>query len=162
MFACACALVRVQHEIATMKKSKYILAYPIVPAPIQAREIPIIQQQYLDDRHHSLYQPMTTYAAPPPPPPQNVVTVLEKVQTVHTYEHKNGLHHSSFQNPMIENGFEHNNGKMDKSESPMRHNHSNNGKFYHIKKIIQHLSIFHSFYNIYVNILRITTHKTSS
>lgn len=118
--------MRVQHEIATINNKKnYILAYPIVPAPIQAREIPIIQQQYLDDRHHSLYQPITTYA--PPPPPQNVVTVLKNDSV--NYELKNGLHHSSFQNPMIENGFEHNNGKMDKSESPMRHNHSNNGKF---------------------------------
>lgn len=105
-----------------LQSKKYILAYPLVPAPIQAREIPIIQQQYLDERHHSLYQPITTYAAPPPPP-QNVVTVLKNDSN--NYEIKNGLHHSSFQNPMIENGFEHNNGKVEKSESPMRqHNTS--------------------------------------
>lgn len=97
--------------------------YPLVPAPIQAREIPTIQQQYLDERHIQLYQPITTYAAPPPPP-QNMVTVIKNEPG--TYELKNGLHHTSFQNPMIENGFDHNNGKMDKSDSPMRHN--NNGK----------------------------------
>lgn len=106
-----------------MKKKIHILAYPIVPAPIQAREIPIIQQPYLDERHHSLYQPITTYAAPPPPP-QNVVTVLKNDSSIN-YELKNGLHHTSFQNPMIENGFEHNNGKMEKSQSPIRHNNSN-------------------------------------
>lgn len=90
---------------------------------MQAREIPIIQQQYLDERHHPLYQPITTYAAPPPPP-QNVVTVLKNDSN--NYEIKNGLHHSSFQNPMIENGFEHNNGKVEKSESQMRQHNTNN------------------------------------
>lgn len=98
-----------------------ILVYPLVPAPIQARDIPTIQQQYMDERHLQLYQPITTYAAPPPPP-QNVVVLKNDVNN---YELKNGLHHTSFQNPMIENGFEHNNGKIDKSDSPMRHNNSN-------------------------------------
>lgn len=99
--------------------------YPLVPAPIQAREIPTIQQQYLDERHIQLYQPISTYTAPPPPPPptQNMVTILKNEPA--PYELKNGLHHTSFQNPMVENGFDHNNGKIDKSESPMRHN--NNG-----------------------------------
>lgn len=90
-------------------------SYPLVPAPIQARDIPTIQQQYLDERHIQLYQPITTYAAPPP---QNVVTVL-KSESVN-YELKNGLHHSSFQNPMIENGFTDHNIKIEKSISPMR------------------------------------------
>lgn len=47
--------------------------YPLVPAPIQARDIPTIQQQYLDERHIQLYQPISTFA-----PGQNVVTVVQK------------------------------------------------------------------------------------
>lgn len=96
--------------------------YPLVPAPIQARDIPTIQQQYLDERHIQLYQPISTYA-PPPPPPQNIVTVLknEPVQ----YDMKNGLHHTTFQNPMIENGFgdhhhHHHITKVEKPNTPMR------------------------------------------
>ncbi|KAF5296822.1 hypothetical protein FQA39_LY12340 [Lamprigera yunnana] len=34
--------------------------YPLVPAPIQAREIPSIQQQFLDERHIQLYTHPTT------------------------------------------------------------------------------------------------------
>lgn len=73
--------------------------YPLVPAPIQARDIPTINQQYMDERHIQLYQPITTY-----PPPQNVVTVLKNEPA--NYEIKNGLHHTSFQNPMLDNGFD--------------------------------------------------------
>lgn len=105
--------------------------YPVVPAPIQAREIQTIQQPYMDERMH-VYQPITTYAAPPPPP-QNIVTVL-KNEPNH-YELKNGLHHTSFQNPMIENGYDHN-GKIDKSDSPMRH-HINGMSFILIITIIK-------------------------
>lgn len=32
--------------------------YPLVPAPVQAREVPAINQQYLDERHIQLYQPV--------------------------------------------------------------------------------------------------------
>lgn len=118
--------------------------YPLVPAPIQARDIPTMhQQQYLDERHIQLYQPITTYTAQPPPPqhvapppshhnvaappphnmvpmpPQNSITVL-KNEPAH-YELKNGLHHTTFQNPMIENGFtDHHHIKNEKSMSPMR------------------------------------------
>lgn len=86
--------------------------YPLVPAPIQARDIPAINQQYLDERHIQLYQPISTF------PPQNVVTVLKNEPV--NFELKNGLHHSSFQNPMIDNGFMDNNIKIVKAESPMR------------------------------------------
>lgn len=96
--------------------------YPLVPAPIQARDIPTINQQYMDERHIQLYQPITTYAPPPPPPPpQNVVTVLKNEPA--NYEIKNGLHHTSFQNPMLDNGFDtmkiENNHKI---ETPIRNN----------------------------------------
>lgn len=74
--------------------------YPLVPAPIQARDIPQINQQYMDERHIQLYQPITTYA------PQNVVTVLKSEPA--NYELKNGLHHTAFQNPMLDNGIGHN------------------------------------------------------
>lgn len=36
--------------------------YPLVPAPVQAREVPAIQQQFLDERHIHLFQtPPTQY-----------------------------------------------------------------------------------------------------
>lgn len=76
--------------------------YPLVPAPIQARDIPAINQQYMDERHIQLYQPITTYTHAHVP--QNVVTVLKSEPA--NYELKNGLHHTSFQNPMIDNGFD--------------------------------------------------------
>lgn len=79
--------------------------YPLVPAPIQARDIPSIQQQYIDERHIQLYQPITTTAtfhhpAPPQPLQSGVVTVLKNESV--NYDLKNGLHHnSSFQNTSI-------------------------------------------------------------
>lgn len=74
--------------------------YPLVPAPIQARDIPTIQQQYIDERHIQLYQPITTTAtfhhpAPPQQIQQSIVTVL-KNETVN-FDLKNGLHPSPFQ-----------------------------------------------------------------
>ncbi|XP_055700895.1 methylcytosine dioxygenase TET isoform X2 [Phlebotomus papatasi] len=72
--------------------------YPLVPAPIQARDIPTIQQQYLDERHIQLYQPIATF------PGQNVVTVLKNEPA--NFDLKNGLHHSNFQNPLLDNGFD--------------------------------------------------------
>lgn len=38
------------HTLSTVNRN-----YPLVPAPIQAREIPSIQQQFLDERHIQLY-----------------------------------------------------------------------------------------------------------
>ncbi|GAB0088486.1 DNA N6-methyl adenine demethylase-like [Sergentomyia squamirostris] len=72
--------------------------YPLVPAPIQARDIPTIQQQYLDERHIQLYQPIATF------PGQNVVTVLKNEPA--NFDLKNGLHHTNFQNPLLDNGFD--------------------------------------------------------
>lgn len=40
--------------------------YPLVPAPVQAREIPAIQQQFLDERHIQLF-----HSQPFPPPALN-------------------------------------------------------------------------------------------
>lgn len=49
------------HSLTTLNTSFHTLSavnprnYPLVPAPIQAREIPSIQQQFLDERHIQLY-----------------------------------------------------------------------------------------------------------
>ncbi|XP_049840719.1 DNA N6-methyl adenine demethylase isoform X4 [Schistocerca gregaria] len=66
--------------------------YPLVPAPVQAREIPAIQQQFLDERHIQLFQPYGQppqqqfhhhphahphQVAPPPPPPHLAVVKTE-------------------------------------------------------------------------------------
>lgn len=80
--------------------------YPLVPAPIQARDIPSLQQQYIDERHIQLYQPITTTATfhhpAPPQPHQGIVTVLKNEHV--NYDLKNGIHHTSFQNsPMMDN-----------------------------------------------------------
>lgn len=98
-------------------------AYPLVPAPIQARDIPAINQQYLDERHIQLYQPISAY------PPQNMVTVIKNEPS--GYDLKNGLHHhhhvtyanhtnhtNHANHSLNENGFE--NMKIEKSQSPMR------------------------------------------
>lgn len=66
--------------------------YPLVPAPIQARNIPAINQQYLEERHIQLYQPMSAF------PSQNMVTVI-KSESV-DYDGKNGLHHNQFMGPL--------------------------------------------------------------
>lgn len=80
--------------------------YPLVPAPIQARDIPSIQQQYIDERHIQLYQPMTTQTTfhhpAPPPPHQGIVTVLKNEQV--SFDLKNASHHASFQNTSLDNG----------------------------------------------------------
>lgn len=73
--------------------------YPLVPAPIQARDIPSINQQYLEERHIQLYQPITAF------PPQNTVLTVIKNEP-NNFDLKNGLHHSHFQNPLIDNDFE--------------------------------------------------------
>ncbi|XP_050306862.1 DNA N6-methyl adenine demethylase isoform X2 [Anthonomus grandis grandis] len=50
--------------LTTLNSSFHTLSaarsYPLVPAPIQAREIPSIQQQFLDERHIQLYSHPTT------------------------------------------------------------------------------------------------------
>lgn len=104
--------------------------YPLVPAPIQAREIPSIQQQFLDERHIQLYTHPTTnlttlsntmHSGIFSPqngaiiqntqlvPPATVVTVLKTDQDLKltgnlqdsTLKLQNvGLHHTQFQNPM--------------------------------------------------------------
>lgn len=75
--------------------------YPIVPAPIQARDIPSINQQYLDERHIQLYQPISTFT------PQNVVTVIKKEPMSH-YQDLNGSQLQStptFESAMMDNGY---------------------------------------------------------
>jgi hypothetical protein len=89
--------------------------YPLVPAPIQARDIPSIQQQYIDERHIQLYQPITTTATfhhpAPPQPHQGVVTVLKNEHV--NFDLKNSLHHTSFQNsPMMNNSYMDNSNQM--------------------------------------------------
>lgn len=105
-------------------------SYPLVPAPIQAREIPSIQQQFLDERHIQLYShPPTNITLNNTLHPtfinsqngaiiQNnqllasptVVTVLKsepdlKLATLHQESLKIqnvGLHPTQFQNPMTQ------------------------------------------------------------
>lgn len=85
------------HTLATLNVQAPRNNYPLVPAAIQARDIPSIQQQYIDERHIQLYQPITpsaTFHHPAPPQPhQGVVTVLKNDQ-IH-FDLKNN---SSFQN----------------------------------------------------------------
>lgn len=76
-------------------------SYPLVPAPIQAREIPSIQQQYIDERHIQLYQPISTTATfHHPAPPQFTVIKSDQI----CMEMKNG-HQNSFQRSPMDNGF---------------------------------------------------------
>lgn len=72
--------------------------YPLLPAPIQARDISTIQHQYIDERHIQLYQPISATAtfhhpAPPQPLQQGVITVLKNESV--NFDLKNGLHHPS-------------------------------------------------------------------
>lgn len=105
--------------------------YPLVPAPIQARDIPGMQQQYLDERHIQLYQPITAY----PPPQNHTITVIKNDPNPNGYDLKNGLHHHQINavqhtpaytpNPMHENGYAADtniNMKQEKTQSPMRTN----------------------------------------
>ncbi|KAJ8670318.1 hypothetical protein QAD02_001577 [Eretmocerus hayati] len=88
------------------------LGYPLVPAPVQAREVPALQQQLVDERHIQLLgaSPVQPFvgAQPPipgPPPPGHPVhpghvghpghTVLAVVKPEYPQ-----LHHTNFQNPM--------------------------------------------------------------
>lgn len=57
------------HSLTTLNTNFHTLSavnprsYPLVPAPIQAREIPSIQQQFLDERHIQLYSHPTANLA---------------------------------------------------------------------------------------------------
>ncbi|XP_047521405.1 DNA N6-methyl adenine demethylase isoform X2 [Pieris napi] len=121
-------------------------SYPIVPAPIQAREL-APAQTYIDDRHIQLYQPnIATINAFPT---QNGIlhqngallqqngSIIHNIQSptvVHVLKNEpfdvkalqdkytpNGLHHSNFQNPMlIDNGYEKKNNGFISASSPTR------------------------------------------
>lgn len=54
--------------------------YPLVPAPIQAREIPAIQQQFLDERHIQLYTHPTT----------NLTTLSNTIHPASIFSPQNG------------------------------------------------------------------------
>ena len=70
------------------------VGYPLVPAPVQAREVPALQQQLLDERHIQLLGGSPVQAFPPPPshPHHTVLTVVKPEYPQ--------LHHTNFQNPM--------------------------------------------------------------
>ena len=75
------------------------VGYPLVPAPVQAREVPALQQQLIDERHIQLLgaSPVQAFAAPPPQPHHPVVKT--EYLTVVKSEYPQ-LHHANFQNPM--------------------------------------------------------------
>lgn len=55
-------------------------SYPLVPAPIQAREIPSIQQQFLDERHIQLYSHPTA----------NLATINNTIHSASIFPAQNG------------------------------------------------------------------------
>lgn len=69
--------------------------HPLVPAPVpvQAREVPALQQQLLDERHIQLLNSSPVQAFPPPPNHPSQVLAMVKADYPH-------LHHANFQNPM--------------------------------------------------------------
>lgn len=122
-------------------------SYPIVPAPLQARELAPAGQAYIDDRHIQLYQPnIATINAFPA---QNGIlhqngtllhqngSLIQNIQSptvVHVLKNEpfdvkslqdkytpNGLHHSNFQNPMlIDNGYDKKSNGFGSASSPTR------------------------------------------
>nr|XP_049702962.1 DNA N6-methyl adenine demethylase isoform X4 [Helicoverpa armigera] len=122
-------------------------SFPIVPAPLQARELAPAGQAYIDDRHIQLYQPnIATINAYPT---QNGIlhqngtllhqngSLIQNIQSptvVHVLKNEpfdvkalqekytpNGLHHSNFQNPMlIDNGYEKKTNGFGTGSSPTR------------------------------------------
>lgn len=60
--------------------------YPLVPAPVQAREIPAIQQQFLDERHIHLFQGAPgqyhQYVTAPQTAPQTTLLTVVKSEPV--------------------------------------------------------------------------------
>lgn len=121
-------------------------SYPLVPAPLQAREL-TTGQAYIDDRHIQLYQPnIATINAFPT---QNgiihqngtllhqngsIIQNLQNPTVVHVLKNEpfdmkslqdkytpNGLHHSNFQNPMmLDNGYEKKSNGFGSGSSPTR------------------------------------------
>lgn len=122
-------------------------SYPIVPAPLQARELTPAGQAYIDDRHIQLYQPnIATINAFPT---QNGIlhqngtlihqngSLIQNIQSptvVHVLKNEpfdvkslqekyssNGLHHANFQNPMlIDNGYDKKTNGFGNGSSPTR------------------------------------------
>lgn len=122
-------------------------SFPIVPAPLQARELAPAGQAYIDDRHIQLYQPnIATINAYPT---QNGIlhqngtllhqngSLLQNIQSptvVHVLKNEpfdvkalqdkytpNGIHHSNFQNPMlIDNSYEKKTNGFGNGTSPTR------------------------------------------
>lgn len=64
------------HTLSTVNARNY----PLVPAPIQAREIPSIQQQFLDERHIQLYTHPTT----------NLTTLNNSIHPTNIFPGQNG------------------------------------------------------------------------
>lgn len=85
-----------------------------MPAPIQARDIPTIQQQYLEERHIQLYQPITTFTQP------SVVTVLKNEPANFELSLKNGFNH--FQSPVHQQMTQLDNGYSTQSHHPLNGN----------------------------------------
>lgn len=63
------------HTLAAQQRPP---GYPLVPAPVQAREIPAIQQQFLDERHIQLFAHQGQYHQTHQP---GAITVLNVVKT---------------------------------------------------------------------------------
>ncbi|KAG8232102.1 hypothetical protein J437_LFUL012300 [Ladona fulva] len=61
--------------------------YPLVPAPVQAREVPSIQQQFVDERHIHLFhgQPSFPQGQYPPPAPPVVLAKAESSADAEQY-----------------------------------------------------------------------------
>lgn len=94
--------------------------YPLVPAPIQARDIPAINHQYLQERHIQLYEPITSF----PPHSQNTVVTVLKNENVN-FDIKNGIHHTNFQNPLMDNDYDNNHHNSHNHSHSLNHSHSN-------------------------------------
>ncbi|XP_018309963.1 tet methylcytosine dioxygenase-like isoform X2 [Mycetomoellerius zeteki] len=71
------------------------VGYPLVPAPVAARDVPSLQQQMIDERHIQLLGSSPVQAFPPPPPGHPHHTVLTVVKPEYAQ-----LHHANFQNPI--------------------------------------------------------------
>lgn len=109
--------------------------YPLVPAPVQAREIPAIQQQFLDERHIHLFQSPpglnnaqyhqlglatpspgilqgNTYVSAPQAPQQTTLLTVVKTEPVivTTQLHQGGIYQNSI--------MEQDSIKMEESRSP--------------------------------------------
>lgn len=83
--------------------------YPLVPAPVQAREVPAIQQQFLDERHIHLFQtPPAQYHFAQP----QQATLLTVVKTEPVALVSQGVYHNSM------TVLDHDQIKMEESLSP--------------------------------------------